>query len=278
MMVNNVPERIFGIYEKALPKAGTWDQKTKSAKAAGFDFVELCIDESQERITRVDLPAAEARQIAEIARDNGLVMHSLCLSAHRKFPLGSPDDDVAKYSIELTRKALDFANVLGLKVLQIAGYDVFYEPSSEETCARFVENLGKITALAAEHDVMLGLENVDNEMSKTISQCMEIVRAVDSPYLGMYPDPGNLSAQDVDYIAEMPKAQGHIIGLHIKDTKPGVLRKVPMGSGTVDFDRMFPVLREMNCRVPTVIEMWNEECEDSTDIIRSALQFIKERI
>ena len=270
--------RLFGIYEKALPKTNNWDQKTKSAKAAGFDFVELCIDESPQRIARASLTASKARELAAIARDNGLSMHSLCLSAHRKFPLGSLDDKIAARSIELTKKTLDFANNIGLKVLQIAGYDVFYEQSSAETYARFRRGLRTIASLAEEHGLMLGLENVDTEMSKTIAQCMDIVNAIDSPCLEMYPDFANLSAQGVDYLTEMPKAQGHIIGLHIKDTKPGQYRGVNMADGTVDFDRMFAVLREMNCSPPSVIEMWNEDCEDSTDIIRSALQFVKDRI
>ena len=273
-----MPERLFGIYEKALPKASNWDQKTRSAKAAGFDFVELCIDETQERIDRLALTESGAREMAAIARDNGLVMHSLCLSAHRKFPLGSRDDAVVDTSIELATRALDFANTTGLKIMQIAGYDVFYEPSSEETYSRFRRNLRTVASLAEERDVVLGLENVDAEMSKTIEMCMDIVNAVDSPCLKMYPDFANLSAQGVDYIAEIPKARDHIIGLHIKDTRPGVYRRVKLGDGTVDFDRMFAVLREMNCSVPCVIEMWNEDCPDSTDIIRSALQFVKERI
>ena len=138
--------------------------------------------------------------------------------------------------------------------------------------------LRAIATLAEEHDVMLGLENVDTEMSKTIAQCMDIINAIDSPRLEMYPDFANLSAQGVDYLSEMPKAQGHIIGLHIKDTRPGQYRNVQMQEGTVDFDRMFAVLREMNCSPPSVIEMWNEDCQDSTDIIRSALQFVKDRI
>lgn len=277
-MVNVVTERLFGVYEKALPGNSNWGRKTESAKAAGFDFVELCIDESDEKIRRLNYSEPKIRETASVARNNGLVMHSLCLSAHRKYPLGSEDANTVNYSIELTKRALDFAGIAGLKVLQIAGYDVFYEPSSKDTCSRFVENLGRIATLAEEHDVMLGLENVDNEMSKTIENCMSIVRAVDSPCLAMYPDFANMSAQAVDYIDEMPKAKGHIVGLHIKDTKPHILRNVAMGTGTVDFDRVFSVLREMNCFVPCVIEMWNEDREDSTDIIRSALQFIKAKV
>ena len=267
--------RLFGIYEKALSASMDWDRKTKSAKAAGFDFVELCIDENPERIARLDLPAQKAGELTAIARDNGLTMHSLCLSAHRKFPLGSMDDTIVAAGIELTKKALDFADNTGLKVLQIAGYDVFYEESSPETYARFRRGLRTIASLAEEHDVMLGLENVDTEMSKSIEHCMGIISAIDSPRLELYPDFGNLIAMGVDYLTDLPRARGHIIGLHIKDTRPKTFRKVKPGEGTVDFDKAFAVLREMNCTVPCVIEMWNEEELDSTETIRSALQFVK---
>jgi L-ribulose-5-phosphate 3-epimerase len=236
------------------------------------------MDENPARIARLDMSAAGARELSTIASDNGLTMHSLCLSAHRKFPLGSMDDRVVAQSIELTKKTLDFADNTGLKVLQIAGYDVFYEESSEETYARFRRGLRTIASLAEEHDVMLGLENVDTEMSKSIERCMDIINDIDSPSLELYPDFGNLSAMGVDYVADLPRADGHIIGLHIKDTRPGTFRKVMPGEGTVDFDKALAVLRQMNCTVPCVIEMWNEESPDSTDIIRSALQFVKERI
>ncbi len=277
-MADTASERLFGIYEKALPATFSWDQKTRSAKSAGFDFVELCMDENPARIARLDMSPAGARELATIASDNGLTMHSLCLSAHRKFPLGSMDDRIVAEGIELTKKTLDFADNTGLKVLQIAGYDVFYEQSSPETYARFRRGLRTIASLAEEHDVMLGLENVDTEMSRTIRQCMEIINEIDSPRLAMYPDFANLSAQGVDYLTDIPRAQGRIIGLHIKDTKPQTYRKVNLGEGTVEFEKIFAVLRRMNCAVPCVIEMWNEESPDSTETIRSALQFVKQRI
>ena len=110
-----------------------------------------------------------------------------------------------------------------------------------------MRGLRTIASLAEARGLMLGLENVDTEMSKTIAQCMDIINSVDSPNLEMYPDFANLSAQGVDYLTEMPKAQDRIIGLHVKDTKPGQYRGVGMADGTVDFDRIFAVLREMNC-------------------------------
>ena len=44
----------LGIYEKALPKELSWVERFNAAKAAGFDFLEISIDETPERMARLD--------------------------------------------------------------------------------------------------------------------------------------------------------------------------------------------------------------------------------
>ena len=36
----------LGLYEKAMPSDLTWKEKLETAKAAGYDFVEISIDET----------------------------------------------------------------------------------------------------------------------------------------------------------------------------------------------------------------------------------------
>ena len=36
----------LGLYEKAMPKDLTWEEKLLAAKEAGYDFVEISIDET----------------------------------------------------------------------------------------------------------------------------------------------------------------------------------------------------------------------------------------
>jgi L-ribulose-5-phosphate 3-epimerase UlaE len=42
-----------GIYEKALPDAMSWEERLAAAGQAGYDFVEISIDESDERLSRL---------------------------------------------------------------------------------------------------------------------------------------------------------------------------------------------------------------------------------
>lgn len=46
--------RPIGIYEKATPKHFNWLERLQFAKELGFDFVELSIDESDERLARLE--------------------------------------------------------------------------------------------------------------------------------------------------------------------------------------------------------------------------------
>ncbi|HZO36829.1 MAG TPA: hypothetical protein VFB41_08135 [Solirubrobacteraceae bacterium] len=45
-------DRPFGVYEKALPRTA-WPTILADARAAGFDFVEMSIDESEARPARL---------------------------------------------------------------------------------------------------------------------------------------------------------------------------------------------------------------------------------
>jgi L-ribulose-5-phosphate 3-epimerase UlaE len=47
---------ILGIYEKAMPDNLRINEKLKLAKLAGFDFMEISIDESDEKLNKVFYP------------------------------------------------------------------------------------------------------------------------------------------------------------------------------------------------------------------------------
>lgn len=43
----------LGLYEKSMPKELSWREKLTAAKEAGFDFVEISIDETDEKLGRL---------------------------------------------------------------------------------------------------------------------------------------------------------------------------------------------------------------------------------
>ena len=49
MLSKQIP---LGIYEKALPAGECWLERLQLAKTLGFDFVEMSVDETDERLSR----------------------------------------------------------------------------------------------------------------------------------------------------------------------------------------------------------------------------------
>ena len=123
-------------------------------KETGFDFVELSIDETDEKLSRLD------------AWDDlvGLPLGSICLSAHRRFPLGSHCPEIIKESLQIGIKAIELASRLGIRIIQLAGYDVYYEEHDEGTESRFIENLDTLVKCAAKEGVLLGFETMETPL------------------------------------------------------------------------------------------------------------------
>ena len=211
-----------GIYEKAFAPHISWEERLQLAREAGYDFVEMSIDESDERLARLDWTAVERAELRRTIATTGVPILTLGLSGHRKFPLGSESADVRQRALEILRRTIEFASDIGTRIIQIMGYDVFYEASNANSKMRFLDGLQQGARWAATNGVMLGLENVDCNCVDSVEKAMRFVRQVDSPWFHAYPDMGNLFASGLDPCEQLPLAKGRIAGVHVKDTIPGV--------------------------------------------------------
>ena len=96
----------LGLYEKAMPNELTLREKLDTAARCGFDRLELSVDESEEKLSRLEKPAQWRRELAVASLDAGVPVTTLCLSGHRKYPLGSHDPAVRRRSLEIMEGAL----------------------------------------------------------------------------------------------------------------------------------------------------------------------------
>jgi L-ribulose-5-phosphate 3-epimerase len=232
------------VYEKAMPGDLSWQEKLEAAKAAGFDGVEISIDETDEKLARLDWSMAERCQLLQLTRETGMCVQTMCLSGHRKYPLGSSDPTTCARGMEIAQKAIDFAFDVGIRIIQLAGYDVYYEESTPATRARFGENLRRVVEMAAEKGVILAFETMETPFMNTIEKAMHYVNEINSPYLQVYPDVGNISNGTPDVAADIDTGRGHIAAAHLKETVPGVFRDRHYGDGAVDFPLVTQKLKE----------------------------------
>jgi hexulose-6-phosphate isomerase len=62
----------LGIYEKALPKDSSWPERLVLAKSCGFDFVEMSVDETDERLSRLEWTTAQRASLVEAMLETGV--------------------------------------------------------------------------------------------------------------------------------------------------------------------------------------------------------------
>jgi L-ribulose-5-phosphate 3-epimerase len=247
----------WGIYEKALAP-GPWPRMFEDAASAGYQFLEISIDESDERLGRLDWPLRERKALHSALAEGPVSIDTMCLSGHRRFALGSASGEQRSKALDIMRKAIDFAAEFGLRIVQVAGYDVHYEASTDRTRALFMESILRSAQWARESCVMLAVENVECPEVDSIEKALRLVRAADTPWFQLYPDIGNLTAMGKDVSRELELGGRNIVGLHLKDAREREFRRVPFGEGIVDFDGAFRTLARLGYRGSFMVEMWNE--------------------
>jgi len=270
----------IGLYEKALPDAMSWEERLTAAGQAGYDFMEISIDESDGRLSRLDWSASERTELRRSIANTGVKIMSMCLSGHRKYPLGSHMPELRQQGQDILRKAIDFAGDVGLRVVQVMGYDVFYETSDEETSANFIDGLRLGTRWAEQSGVMLGLENLDTPFVENMSTALTIIHEIDSPWLRLYPDIGNLSAAGYYPPDELTLAKGQLLGVHVKDALPKVIRGVPFEKGIVPFRETFHALAKTGFWGLIGIEIWGSmhTDEDPVASVAAARRFVDDLV
>lgn len=264
-MYQNLLRHRVGLYEKALPNELSWEDKLATTKELGFDFLEISVDESDERRSRLDWNDEEVYALRRLCEKHGVPLQSMCLSAHRKFPFGSADPVIREQAVIHMEKAISLAYKLGIRTIQLAGYDVYYEPADKVTHQRFIEGMKLSAQLAERSGVMLAVEIMDTDYLNSLSKFEVLSREVNSPYFTAYPDVGNISGWNYDIVTELKLSKPHITQIHLKDTYKvtdeykGQFRDLVIGDGEVDFNAIFETLKETECVVPLVIEMWAQD-------------------
>jgi predicted hexulose-6-phosphate isomerase len=271
----------LGLYEKAMPGSLSLGEKLNHAKEAGFDYMEISIDESDEKLARLSWGSTEINALRHGMEEREVPILSMCLSAHRRFPFGDPDAAVRRRSLQIMENAIRLSSRLGIRIIQLAGYDVYYKSSDSSTRAFFSENLHNAVLLAARAGLILAFETMETPFLDTVSKAMQWIQKEGSPYLQVYPDIGNLTnaskVYETDVLDDLESGRSHIAAMHLKETTPGVYREVPYGAGHVDFGAACKKAYDLGVRM-FVGEFWHCGEPDWRDILTANNAFLRNKI
>lgn len=235
---------IWSFAESDLPKCFAL------AKDAGFDGVELALDETGP--VSMDLTEEEALRIKRMAAEHGLSLYSVATGLYWTYQYTSADPKSRAYAKEITKKQLQVAAWLGCDTILVVpgAVKVDFDPNSEIVpydlaYTRAQEALRELAPVAEKLGVAIAIENVWNQFLLSPLEMRRFIDEIGSSYVGSYFDVGN-----VLYCGH-PEHWIHILGdrikkVHFKDYRKaagGLHGFVDLLAGDVNYPQVMEAFR-----------------------------------
>jgi hexulose-6-phosphate isomerase len=168
------------------------------AKQAGYDGVELVIDEKDGEIN-LGSTQKDIEKIVVEAKKAGVEISSLATGLFWTCSLTSDDVQERARARDIVKKMIAVASWLHVDAILVVpgAVDVFFIPDSkvvpyDKVYERSLAALQELAPVAEKAQVAIGVENVWNKFLLSPLEMKAFVDAVGSPYVGVYFDVGNV--------------------------------------------------------------------------------------
>ncbi|MCX7884159.1 MAG: sugar phosphate isomerase/epimerase [Caloramator sp.] len=252
-----------GINIWAFDNKKTIEESIILAKKAGFDGIELALDETGELSLNTD--KANILRIKNIAEENNIEICSLATGLYWKYSITSENKKIREKAKDIVKKQLEIASMIGanailvipgivgadfIKDCEIVSYDKVYEYSLEafQELKRYAEDL----------KVNIALENVWNKFLLSPLEMRDFVDKIGNNYVGVYLDIGNVvyTGYPEQWVSILNK---RIKKIHFKDFKRSIGNIngfVDLLSGDVNYPNVIRSLRQINYNDYVIAEVF----------------------
>jgi len=194
----------------------------------GFQGIEVIWDDEYSCALRKNASVAELRTFREYLKGRKL---NLCCLTPYMHDIDSLNEDVRQLNLADFRGCIDAAQILDAPVIRAYGGSFFPEEAGGLEAAdgranqgraekeiRLVQSLQELGEYAGDRGVSIAVETHFNTLSCTAKETADIIRAVDSPYVGVLYDQPNLAFVGAEAHAEaLNFLQSFIRHVHVKD-------------------------------------------------------------
>ena len=219
----------------------------QSIAQAGFQGIDIWC--GRPHLYRQDYPPAVIARFGEQLADLALTPVSL-MPAFFRYPysLSSPvaaiREDSARYVIETIENAV----AVGCNQVLIVPSHSLQGQTTAEARRCYLDSLAPVCQIAAEKDVMLGLEIVYPGLSDYMCSSQDALAAIEalkSPNLGVVIDTGHLNLSGEDTARAIQTLGNRLLQVHINDNDGNQQQNAIPGEGTYDFPRLIRLLGEV---------------------------------
>ncbi len=233
---------------------GDWELERvfKKAKDAGFDGVEIALNEKGE--LSLDTSEKELLAIKQKATDCGIELYSLATGLYFSYSLSSNSETIREKAKSIMRKQLEQAAILGCDTILIipGNVNIVFSPGCETidydiVYDRALSAMLELKEEAEKYKVIIGVENVWNKFLLSPLEARDFIDKIDSDYVKMYFDVGNVML--FGYPQQWIKILGERIKkIHIKDFRQSVGTLsgfVDLLAGDVPFPEVMEALKKV---------------------------------
>ncbi len=231
-------------------------------KAAGYDGAEPVMSENG--YLNPDTTIAQIKEIKNLADSHGLEIPSVGVWALWENNLVSNDIGIAKRALDIVKKQIEAAHLLGADtILVVPGYvgcDFASKPErvrydlAYDRCCTVLQTLAREAEKAK---VNIGIENVWNRFLLSPLEMKRLLGEVGSPNVGVYFDVGNIMY--IGYPGDWIEILGdHIKKIHLSDyrtSQAGMGAFVDLFAGDVDFKETARALHKIGYDDYVILEM-----------------------
>ena len=220
----------------------TINPELKSGKIDNLDFAKVAHDHGIHAIEYVNQffmdKAKDTAYLGEMKkRASDLGVKSLVIMCDREGNIGDPDDKKRAQTIDNHRKWIDAAKFLGCHSIRV---NAGSSGSWEEQVKLASDGLARLTAIGAEHDINVIVEN-HGGLSSNADWLAEVITQVDHERCGTLPDFGNFKIKEgesYDSYRGIAKLMKWAKGVSVKD----LVWDDKANQSDLDYDRMLKIV------------------------------------
>jgi L-ribulose-5-phosphate 3-epimerase UlaE len=244
---------------------GNWQDEFKVAKECGLDLIEFILDFNDAEENPL-LKSEGIDKIANIVKDTGVSVKTICADYFMEAPLHSSDNKVVEESFKILERLLEAAKVLKITDIVIPCVDQS-SLETQEAISRFVKLIKKIIPTIEKENINLSLET-----DLAPKPFIELLDKLNSKNITVNYDIGNSAALGFNSYEELAAYGDRITDIHIKDRVLGG-GPVKLGEGNADFTRFFNELKKFDYQGPFIMQAYRDD--EGVDIFKKQLNWVK---
>ena len=202
---------LYTLLGKDLPL----DKVIELAKKTGFEAVDIRQAEDGKHIP-VGVTDEEVEKIREMISHTGLEISGLT-TYHR---IGECEETTKSKMLSNIKRAIEIAHHLRAKFLRISGSDLNLNVGYETQREEFREQAMQISEIAKKFGIVVTVEQHCCLLTSSAGQILDLMRGLDTSYLGIVYDPGNTLREGYERpLVQIEMLRYLIKNVHVKNAR-----------------------------------------------------------